>query len=41
MWEAWKQKDIFLALDLTKEIKPDDWSIAVYEWLERRVKSDV
>ena len=41
VWEAWKQKDIFLALDLTKEIKPDDWSIAVYEWLERRVKSDV
>ena len=39
VWEAWKQKDIFLALDLTKEIKPDDWHIATHEWLTRRMSA--
>ena len=39
VWEAWKQKEIFLALDLCKEIVPDDWHIAVHEWLERRVNN--
>jgi hypothetical protein len=39
VWEAWKQKEIFLALELSKEIVHDDWHMAVHEWLERRINN--
>jgi len=36
MWVAWKAKEIFQAMEHSKDIKPDDWHLACYEWLERR-----
>jgi len=36
MWVAWKAKEIFQAMEHSKDIKSDDWHLACYEWLERR-----
>jgi len=36
MWVAWKAKEFALAVEHSKDIKPDDWHLACWEWLERR-----
>lgn len=41
VWEAWKAKELIRAMDLTKEIVADDWHLATYEWLERRLHNEI
>lgn len=36
MWMEWKRKDMKKAFEYCSQIKPDDWHIACWEWLERR-----
>ena len=36
VWQAWKAKELALAFDHCADIKPDDWHLATWEWLERR-----
>ena len=36
MWVAWQGKDFPEAVEHSKDIVPDDWHLACFEWLDRR-----